>query len=215
MLDKEKFFDQELDYSFHTHKTPNRKLEKTYQHIREIETYLVQYSMRLQAHAVTDDEKARAGEFTYVIMQVVQSSKMLKDIYHNIQEVVLNDSPELKEQAILFTSRVRNLYTDSMNIIREHNSNKDYERLLDMFIYVKKEDRKYTQELQKIIQEGDIPSDDISNIIRVNRYIYNSSKSMLIAIRDLLLTKDRRESLDREVHKKIKSIASLRDKKDT
>jgi hypothetical protein len=42
---------------------------------------------------------ARVAEFNYAIMQFVQSAKMLKDISHNIEEVVWSEKSEIQKEA--------------------------------------------------------------------------------------------------------------------
>lgn len=86
-------------------------------------------------------------------MQLVQSSKMLRDVYHNLQDLVISDDDTLQEQVITFTSRVRNIYTDIITLLENKDRVQTYQYVLKILLQIKKDDREYISSVQHILKK--------------------------------------------------------------
>jgi hypothetical protein len=136
-------------------------------------------------------------------MQLVQSSKMLRDVYHNLQDIIVSDDDALEEQTLLFTTRVRNIYSDIIILLAVKEPVQTYQDILKIFLQIKKDDRSYITSVQHILKKEGLDSQEVSDLIRVNRYIYNSSKSFMTAMRDLFLNHEQRRALEGAVDQEI------------
>lgn len=90
-IDYHKLVQKNLDYSFEQYSLDIDQLNVMYNRIKSIESHLIQYCMHLQYDDSDKVFSARVTEFNYAIMQLVQSAKMLKDISHNIEELVWSE----------------------------------------------------------------------------------------------------------------------------
>lgn len=205
-IDYHKLIDKNLDYTFEQYSLDIDILDKLYDHIKSVESHLIQYCMHL--HYGDDDKQlsARVAEFNYAIMQLVQSAKMLKDISHNIEEVVRSEKSVIQQEAARFAGKVRNLYVDVMDILTLEEHSQQYMKLLDLFRSLKTDDRKYIVTIQDMVSNDEISADELSDLLRVQRYIYNSSKSYLLAVRELIISKKERLLMENQVDKDVDSI---------
>ncbi len=101
-IDYHKLINKKLDYTFEQYTLDTDRLDKMYAHIKSIEAHLIQYCMHI-SHGDEDKHiSIRVAEFNYAIMQLVQSAKMLKDISHNIEEVVWSEKSVMQQEASRF-----------------------------------------------------------------------------------------------------------------
>lgn len=211
-INADKLFARDLDYTFSTKMLSAEYIHKMYDDIKERETYMIQYCLQLkQQETINKKISARIWELIYVIMQLVQSSKMLRDVYHNLQDLVISDDDTLQEQVITFTSRVRNIYTDIITLLENKDRVQTYQYVLKILLQIKKDDREYISSVQHILKKEWLESQEVSDLIRVNRYIYNSSKSFMTAMRDLFLNYEQRRALDVAVDQEIQWVIPLWD----
>lgn len=206
-IDYHKLINKNLDYTFEQYTLDTDHLDKLYEHIKVIEAHLIQYCMHL---AYGDEDKhlyARVAEFNYAIMQFVQSAKMLKDISHNIEEVVWSEKSVMQQEAARFAGRIRNVYVDVIDILWLEDHSQQYMKLLDLFRELKTDDRKYIVTIQDMVSSEDISAEELSDLLRVQRYVYNSSKSYLLAIRELIISKKERVLMEKQVDKDVDAIS--------
>jgi len=206
-IDYHKLIDKNLDYTFEQYSLDTDRLDKLYEHIKTVEAHLIQYCMHLQYEDEDKHLSARVSEFNYTIMQLVQSSKMLKDISHNIEEVVWSEKPVMQQEAARFAGRIRNIYVDVIDILALEEHSQQYIKLLDLFRELKTDDRKYIITIQDMVANDEISSEELSDLLRVQRYVYNSSKSYLLAVRELIIAKKERALMEKQVDKDIEAIS--------
>lgn len=206
-IDYHKLIDKKLDYTFEQYTLDTDSLDKLYEHIKSIESHLIQYCMHLRYGDEDKHLSARVAEFHYAIMQFVQSAKMLKDISHNIEEIVRSEKSVIQQEAARFAWRIRNVYVDVMDILTLEEYSQQYIKLLDLFRELKIDDRKYIVTIQDMVSNDEISSEELSDLLRVHRYVYNSSKSYLLAVRELIVLKKDRLLMEKQVDRDVDSIS--------
>lgn len=206
-IDYHKLIDKNLDYTFEQYDLDTDRLDILYNHVKSVEAHLIQYCMHLTYGDEDKHLSSRVAEFNYAIMQFVQSAKMLKDISHNIEEVVRSEKPMIQQEAARFAGRIRNIYVDVMDILNIEDHSQQYMKLLDLFRVLKIDDRKYIVTIQDMVSNDDISSEELSDLLRVQRYVYNSSKSYLLAVRELIISKKERLLMEKQVDKDVNAIA--------
>lgn len=205
-IDYHKLVQKDLDYSFEQYSLNIDALDKMYEHIKLTEAHLIQYCIHLQYN---DEDKlfsARVVEFNYAIMQFLQSAKMLKDISHNIEEVVRSEKAELQKQAASFAGRIWNMYVDVLDIFALDDHGQQYIQLFQLFRQLKIDDRKYLTIIHDLVDANVVSAEELSDLLRVNRYVYNSSKSYLLAMRELLLVRKERDVMEQQVDKDVEGV---------
>gem|GEM_PF-1880458 len=206
-IDYTKLIDKNLDYTFEQYTIDTDRLDKLYDHIKSVETHLIQYCMHLTYGDEDTHLSARVAEFNYAIMQLIQSTKMLKDISHNIEEVVRSEKSVMQHEAARLAGRIWNIYVDVMDIFAGEEHSQQYMKLLELFRTLKADDRKYIVTIQDLVSNDEISSEELSDLLRVQRYVYNSSKSYLLAVRELLISKKERLLMEKQVHKDFDVIS--------
>ncbi len=94
-----------------------------------------------------------------------------------------------------------------MDVLNLEEHSQQYMKLLDLFRELKTDDRKYIVTIQDMVSNDDISSEELSDLLRVHRYVYNSSKSYLLAIRELIVSKKERLLMENQVDKQVESIS--------
>jgi len=205
-IDYHKLIDKNLDYTFEQYSLNTDHLDKLYEHIKIVEAHLIQYCMHLQYNDEDKVFSARVAELNYAIMQFVQSAKMLKDIAHNIEEVVWSEKWEIQREAASFAGRIWNMYVDVLDVFALEDRTQQYTQLFQLFRQLKIDDRKYLTIIHDLVDTNVVSAEELSDLLRVNRYVYNSSKSYLLAMRELLLVKKERDMMEQQVDKDIEGI---------
>lgn len=104
------------------------------------------------------------------------------------------------------------MYVDVLDIFATEDHSQQYMQLYDLFLQLKIDDRKYLTTIHELVDVNAVSTDELTHLLRVNRYVYNSSKSYLLAMRELLLVKKEREMLEQQVDKEVSgSIPVLTD----
>jgi len=208
-IDYTKLINKNLDYTFEQYSMDTDHLDKLYEHIKTVESHLIQYCMHLTYGDEDKHLSARVAEFNYAIMQLVQSAKMLKDISHNIEEVVWSEKSVIQQEAARFAGRIRNVYVDVMDILNLKEHSQQYLKLLELFRVLKTDDRQYIITIQDMVSNDEISVEELSDLLSVQRYVYNSSKSYLLAVRELIVSKKERVLMEKQVDRDIDAISPV------
>jgi hypothetical protein len=95
------------------------------------------------------------------------------------------------------------MYVDVLDIFALEDHTQQYMMLHNLFRQLKVDDRKYLTIIHDLVESSLVSPEELSHLLRVNRYVYNSSKSYLLAMRELLLVKKERDMMERQVDKDI------------
>jgi len=215
-VDYNKLINKNLDYEFERFYFNPDLLEKKYDKIKNMETNMVKYSMNLKYNQSDMEKLNRFSELNYSIMQFVQSCRMLRGIVPNIESVFGSDKSMIQKEAMSFAWRIWNLYIDMLNVFESSTVKEQYEIIYNSLSELKLWDRKYIFDLQEMVKSWDITLDELSDLMRVNRYLYNSSKSFILATRELFLDEKKRSLIDRQLDKTLKTnLSYMKQNEDT
>lgn len=161
-----------------------------YEELKEVEGALLQYCYEIQKQQLDTPQSLRLNQTISAIRNGGESSKNIKDIYHNLE--TFNKSP---------LEPIHNLYLSFQNEI------KDFNRALHKITEDTKPNQIYNQLAQLLYEHHDIYENHLSKIyenfkdhkinvnqiatvLNVNREVYTSGKGLILAWKDLLLTPD-------------------------
>jgi phosphate:Na+ symporter len=164
-------------------KTPEEK----YEFIKHLHGEILEFYVKMQSNQAPPEEEARFQLLISSVRNGMYAAKSLKDAWHDI--LILKNSSNDKKFAYYEESRKR---TDHfITNIGQLLSAKEPQSNADALIALYREMIKgYTDELSHLYKQGTIDhlsETEISTIINYNRELYTAYKSLILAVKDLLL----------------------------
>lgn len=164
-------------------KTPEEK----YEFIKHLHGEILEFYVRMQSNQAQPEDEARFQLLISSVRNGMYAAKSLKDAWHDI--LILKNSSNDKKFAYYEESRKR---TDHfITNIGQLLSAKEPQSNADVLIALYREMIKgYTDELRHLYKQGTIDhlsETEISTIINYNRELYTAYKSLLLAVKDMLL----------------------------
>ena len=167
-------------------KTPEEK----YEFIKHLHGDILAFYVKMQAanHA-QPEENARFQRFISSVRNGMYAAKSLKDAWHDV--LLLKNSSNDKKFAYYEESRKRTehfISSVSELLVAKETSDSTADKLITLY---KNIIAGYTDELSHLYKQGTIDQlneTEISTIINYNRELYTAYKSLILAVKDLLLT---------------------------
>lgn len=167
-------------------KTPEEK----YEFIKHLHGDILAFYVNMQSnHLHSEEENAKFQVYMSSVRNGMYAAKSLKDAWHDI--LLLKNSSNDKKFAYYEESRKRTAhFITSINKVlsAKDRSQANAEALITLYREIIKG---YTDELSHLYKQGSIDhlnETEISTIINYNRELYTAYKSLILAIKDLLLS---------------------------
>jgi len=168
-------------------KTPEEK----YEFIKHLHGDILAFYVKMQSNHVQPDEAARFQLLISAVRNGMYAAKSLKDAWHDL--LLLKNSSNDKKFAYYEESRHRTenfIATVREELSAKTPSPRNAEALLTLYRNIIKG---YTDELSHLYKQGTIDhlnETEISTIINYNRELYTAYKSLILALKDFLLTEE-------------------------
>ena len=127
----------------------------------------------------------------------LHSAKSVKDEIHNFEEFETSDNSFLRTENDLFKKRLIKLYKKVVLALAEEEHSDIAASINKMLKLLAKEDRKFIQSVTKATAEHTIKDLDISTMLLVNRAFNQSSRQLIYALKNVLLTTMELELLEK------------------
>lgn len=165
-------------------KTPEEK----YEFIKHLHGEILEFYVKMQSNHAQPEEAARFHLLISSVRNGMYAAKSLKDAWHDV--LILKNSSNDKKFAYYEESRKRTDHFIS-TIGQVLNAKEPGQAKADALIGLYREIIKgYTEELSHLYKQGTIDhlnETEISTIINYNRELYTAYKSLILAVKDLLL----------------------------
>lgn len=171
-------------------------LDKQYKRIKLIEEAIIKYGLSIKSDELTDVDIQNINNIHNVVSNAIYSLKYMKDVRLNIQDLEDSDSVFIRERYKEFKKNLLWLYKPISEIIDGHNNEDDLKAVLHSVKYAKENDRKFLSSISKDILKEQIDEFELSGLININRYLYLSFLSMILAIKDLFLSEKEKKIFD-------------------
>jgi phosphate:Na+ symporter len=168
----------------------NRKLKwmtkrsfiSIYQDIKELEVEILHFYSGLQKQKINKKEAEKLLEIMSAVRNSVYSAKSMKDIVHNIDELVNLDKAAIQDKLIKIQQFQEEFYHEIYQISSPPGFSAELLAVQALMQKSKLRYKSFTNQIYQDISTGLINEDQVSTLLRVNREIYNSDKFLLRAV---------------------------------
>lgn len=161
--------------------------EQQYVATKRLEGEILAFATRLQSEPLDEEESQRLTQLLSAVRESVHSSKLLKNIQHNLDDFAASMSDPVLRYVDYFRTVMTAFYDDVYSLLRPGEDAVDVEDLVETIQEVHRRHDQMHGEIYASISGGSFPETQISSVLNVNREILNSNLALLMSLRDFHL----------------------------
>ena len=164
--------------------------EIIYENLKLLQAEIFTFSASIQSYETDEKESLELSRYLHGARMALHSAKTLKDIKHNFDEFENADNRFLNDQYTHFRKRLIETYLKIDKLVEE-NGKKDWTKaILKILKQLEENDEAFVILTTQAINNKQIADIHVSTALIVNRAFVQSSRQILLAIRELLLSED-------------------------
>ncbi|HSG64013.1 MAG TPA: hypothetical protein VLD39_03400, partial [Gammaproteobacteria bacterium] len=164
-----------------------RSFEDMYVKTKRLEGEIIGFATRLQAQPLDERDSVRLTQLLSAVREAVHSSKLLKDIRHNLEEFSISINESLQQYLDHFRSVMTSFYDDLFRLQHADQHTIAVEDLVETIQEVRRRHDQMHREIYASINEERLRETEISSLLNVNRETLSSNLALLTALRDFHL----------------------------
>ena len=168
-----------------------------YEDLKLLQSEIFSFASTLLSGDVSKEESELVNTYLHGARMALHSAKSVKDEIHNFEEFETSDNSFLRTENDLFKKRLIKLYKKVVLALSEEEHSDIAASINKMLKLLAKEDRKFIQSVTKATAEHTIKDLDISTMLLVNRAFNQSSRQLIYALKNVLLTTVELELLEK------------------
>lgn len=171
-----------------------------YEDLKLLQSEIFSFASTLLSGDVSKEESELVNTYLHgarMALHSAKSVKSVKDEIHNFEEFETSDNSFLRTENDLFKKRLIKLYKKVVLALAEEEHSDIAASINKMLKLLAKEDRKFIQSVTKATAEHTIKDLDISTMLLVNRAFNQSSRQLIYALKNVLLTTVELELLEK------------------
>ena len=168
-----------------------------YEDLKLLQSEIFSFASTLLSGDVSKEESELVSTYLHGARMALHSAKSIKDEIHNFEEFETSDNSFLNTENDLFKKRLVKLYKKVLPVLTEENHSSIAASLNRMLKRLIKEDREFIHAVTKATAERTIQNLDISTMLLVNRALNQSSRQLIFALKNVLLTTNEIELLEK------------------
>ena len=178
--------------------TRSRKisLDQHYENLKLLQAAIFSFAANVQRGELSQVDANNLHHYLHGARMALHSAKTLKDIRHNFEEFESADNEFLNQQYGQFRKRLTATYFKLDEIINEHQEKNQTKSILKLLRKLKKDDDKLVELATEAITGNRIKQLDVSTLLIVNRAFVQSSRQVLQALREVLLSEQEQEKFE-------------------
>lgn len=173
----------------------DRAFEDSYSMTKRLEGEIIAFTTRLQAQPLDEPASQRLTQLLSAVREAVHSSKLLKDIRHNLEDFSASINEPVRRYLDHFRSVTTSFYGDLYGLRRSGQDTIDVEDLVEAIQEVRRRHDQMHGEIYVSINEGKLREMEISSLLNVNRETLSSNLALLMALRDFHLEPSQAETV--------------------
>jgi phosphate:Na+ symporter len=173
----------------------DRAFEDSYSMTKRLEGEIIAFATRLQAQPLDEPASQRLTQLLSAVREAVHSSKLLKDIRHNLEDFSASINEPVRRYLDHFRSVTTSFYGDLYGLRRSGQDTIDVEDLVEAIQEVRRRHDQMHGEIYVSINEGKLREMEISSLLNVNRETLSSNLALLMALRDFHLEPSQAETV--------------------
>jgi len=164
-----------------------------YELIKELEGEVTEFFIDIQNQQLAREESAQLRQLTHSIRYAMSAAKGVKDITHNLQDFYKSVNDDLLALIDFIKTYQTEWYTSLYHVFTINHPNVSFESLSDLKKQSKRNYNLFLTKAYHLIQKGHFSEIEISTLFNVNREVHAANKSLILAVKDLLLTEKQAE----------------------
>jgi len=133
---------------------------------------------------------------THSIRQTMQAAKGLKDISHNIRDFEKSVNDDLIKLLEIIKKNQLAWYQSLYHTFRSDHPHIHFEGLADLKKQSKRNYDSFLEKTYQLVPQDRFTEVEISTLFNVNREIHAANKSLILAVKDLLLKQVQAKDFD-------------------
>ena len=180
--------DQKLVFTQRSKRSTKLKFEEQYENLKLLQAEIFTFSARLQSGELEVEDSNNLNRYLHAARMAMHSAKSMKDIKHNFVAFSNEDNEYIYNQNLDFKKRLIQLYLRVIELFDEDEHEDIAGVMAKLLKQMNKEDKEFVQSVQKVAANQSIDDIHVSEMLMINRVFIQSSKQVLAAIREVLLT---------------------------
>ncbi|WP_024954506.1 Na/Pi cotransporter family protein [Sulfurospirillum arcachonense] len=150
---------------------------RRYKDLKKLEIEILEYTNQVSTMKLEVEEIKAINNLTSAIRRIVYAAKLVKDIRHNIEELIENESDFIRG---IFLEQRRNTarFFKNYAYIMEGIKNKG-ERAQKQYYKMKDSNKEFMENIATLVRGDYVTEHDATTIINVNSSLYHSAKAFL------------------------------------
>ena len=190
-IDKNAF----LEFPF-AKKTEGLNYKDQYHQVKELEGELVEFYVSIQNQKLEREESLHLKHLMLSIRHIMSSAKGIKDIAHNIEDFDRSVNDQLINFLVAKRLEQEVFYENIHQILDTANEDLLFEDLANLKARSKVNYNDFLESAYTIVRKSQFSDIEISTLFNINREIHSSNKSVLLAVKELLLKEIQSKDFD-------------------
>jgi phosphate:Na+ symporter len=165
----------------------SKKPMEQYEYIKQLHGQIHSYSVQLQNLAADKESTLRLEQLVSCSRNTMYAAKNLKDAFPDILQLKRSSNDEKYNFYQLTSDRIENFFREIINLTRSVNTPSYFDRVTAIYNFVQEEYSKTLGELYKESLVRNLSEVEFSTLLNFNREMYTLEKSIIFAMKDLLL----------------------------
>lgn len=180
--------DQQLVFTQKEDKPKKGTVEEHYENLKLLQAEIFTFASRVQAGKLEEEDSKNLNRYLHAARMGMHSAKSMKDIKHNFEAFESDDNEFIYNQNLDFRKRLIQLYLRVVLLFDEEEHEDIAGEMAKLLKHINKEDKELVSAVQKVATNKSISEMQVSEMLMVNRVFIQSSRQVLAAIREVLLT---------------------------
>lgn len=186
----EKLVFSDYEYTKSKNKQRGTQDEIQYENLKLLQAEIFTFSAGIQSHEIDKKESAELNRYLHGARMTLHSAKTLKDIKHNFDEFENADNDFLNDQYTHFRKRLIETYLRIDKLMGENGKKDKTKTILKILKQLKESDANFIALTTQAINSKLIADIHVSNALIVNRAFVQSSRQILLGLREFLLSEE-------------------------
>ncbi len=188
-IDENLVFSQ-IDYRNSEKKQKTLSPEEKYENVKLLQAEIFTFSTQIQGHELTEKEPEQLNRYLHAARMALHSAKTFKDVKHDFEEFENADNIFLNDQYTHFRKRLIETYLKIDKIVEEDGKKDKTKAILKTLKQLRDDDRQFVYFTTQAISSRQIEDINVSTAIIANRAFVQSSRQILLALKELLLNEE-------------------------
>ncbi len=173
-----------------------RSNEEIYDNLKLLQAEILTFAAKIQTHEQSTAESDELNRYLHAARMALHSAKTMKDVKHDFDEFENADNKFLNDQYAHFRKRLIDTYLEIDKLIEE-NGKDTTKSILKILKTLKEDDKQFVSLATKAINSKQIKDLNVATAIIVNRAFVQSSRQVLLAIRELVFTTEESDQFEK------------------